>query len=118
MIHELQCLEDYPYLSIWVDSSLKNFTGRRFPTSPHCPKGLARNLRVGGTMASVGSLRCFGMMIFETYLENSRCDVNLTLNLKPLKPGISSCLKKWYTTLEVNHHLKNGGSFWMMINPY
>ena len=21
-------------------------------------------------------------------------------------------------TLEVNHHLKNGGSFWMMINPY
>ena len=20
--------------------------------------------------------------------------------------------------LEVNHHLKNGGSFWMMINPY
>ena len=21
-------------------------------------------------------------------------------------------------SLEVNHHIKNGGSFWMMINPY
>ena len=21
-------------------------------------------------------------------------------------------------TLEVNHHLKNGGSFWKIVNPY
>ncbi len=30
--------------------------------------------------------------------------------------GLSKRFKFW--TLEVNHHLKNGDSFWMMINLY
>ena len=34
-------------------------------------------------------------MVISKYLENSRCDVNLTINLKPLKPA-TSCLKEWY----------------------
>ncbi len=25
---------------------------------------------------------------------------------------------RWTNSLEVNHHIKNGGSFWIMISPY
>ncbi len=36
----------------------------------------------------------------------------------PIKTMVIWVLGIYIYTLEVNHHFKNGGSFWMMINPY
>ena len=46
-------------------------------------------------------------------------DVGTTRSFRPMSGDV--LLKKngaFAITLEVNHHLKNGGSFWKMINPY
>ena len=33
-------------------------------------------------------------------------------------PGAVICWQDRIYALEVNHHFKDGGSFWKMINPY